>query len=59
MTQCYFQICGITTTNPRLVSNVIELMMMTSLNAEADSDRTDDDDIFKNLFEKKDKAPFA
>ena len=53
MTERSFEVCDITTTNPRLVSND-DFLKRIMANAEVDSDWTDDDDddMLKGLFEK-------
>ena len=52
MTERFFEVCDITTTNPGLVSNDDFLKRMMA-NAEVDSDWTNDDnDMLKGLFEK-------
>ena len=50
MIQPSFEVCGITTTNPGLVSHD-DFLKRILANIEVDSVRTDDYDMFKDLFE--------
>ena len=50
MIQLFIEVYGITTTNPGLFHNYDFLKRIMS-NVEVDSDRTDGDDLFKDLFE--------
>ena len=51
MIQRSFEVCGITTTNPRLVDND-DFLKRIMAGIEVDCDQTDDDDMFKDLLEK-------
>ena len=50
MIQRSFEVCDITTTNPGLVSHD-DFLKRILANTEVDSVRTDDYDMFKDLFE--------
>ena len=50
MIQRSFKVCGITTRNSGLICND-DFLKRIMANVEVDSDQTDDDEMFKDLFQ--------